>query len=154
MLRPSRKPERAITSRSPFFASLGTDNPLGRHRLHATKQITHQPHPAAVYSRKRANISSSALVPDAAMKRAAAVPTGRYSAAAFWILSMLSVFHFALAAPVAVLEVRSNAVDAPKDEIAAWEKRMDSNPGVDSKTDADDMDTDSPFNSSRTSRGI
>jgi hypothetical protein len=80
-LRPSRKPERAITSRSPFFASLGTNNPLGRHRLHATKQITHQPHPAAVYSRKRANISSSALVPDAAMKRAAAVPTGRYSAA-------------------------------------------------------------------------
>ena len=65
---------------------------------------------------------------------------------------MLSVFHFALAAPVAVLEVRSNAVDAPKDEIAAWEKRMDSNPGVDSKTDADDMDTDHPFDSESDAR--
>src|SRR6266852_7827132 len=48
---------------------------------------------------------------------------------AFWILVILSAFHFALAAPVAVrevLEVRSNAVGVLKDGIAAWEKRMDS----------------------------
>jgi hypothetical protein len=47
----------------------------------------------------------------------------------FWTLIILSVSHFALAAPVAVgeiREVRSNAVDALKDGMAAWEKRMDS----------------------------
>jgi hypothetical protein len=47
---------------------------------------------------------------------------------AFCILLILSV-HFALAAPVAVgdmLEARSNVVDVPKDGMAVWEKRMDS----------------------------
>jgi hypothetical protein len=47
---------------------------------------------------------------------------------AFCFLLILSVFHFALAAPVPVgeiLEVRFNA-DVLKDGIAAWEKRMDS----------------------------
>jgi hypothetical protein len=46
----------------------------------------------------------------------------------FWILLILSVFHFALAAPIAVgeiLEVRSNSADVLKDGVAAWEKRMD-----------------------------
>jgi hypothetical protein len=46
---------------------------------------------------------------------------------AVWILS---VFYFALAAPVLAvrekLEVRSNAVDAFKDEIVVWEKRSKS----------------------------
>jgi hypothetical protein len=44
-------------------------------------------------------------------------------------LLILSVYHLALAAPVNIgemLEVRSNAVDAPKGGIAAWEKRADS----------------------------
>ena len=48
---------------------------------------------------------------------------------AFWILLILSAFHVALAAPVAVgeiLEVRSNAVDVLRGRMAAWEKRMDS----------------------------
>lgn len=48
----------------------------------------------------------------------------------FWILLILSVFHFALAAPVAVremLEVRSNAEDVVKGAIATWEKRVKSN---------------------------
>lgn len=47
---------------------------------------------------------------------------------ALWILLILSVFHFALAAPVApgeILAVRSKTVDVLKDGIAAWEKRMD-----------------------------
>src|SRR6267154_2430123 len=52
---------------------------------------------------------------------------------AFWIL-IVSVIHFALAAPVSVgeiLEVRSNTVDVLKDGIAAWEKRMDSDDDYD-----------------------
>jgi acyl dehydratase len=43
-------------------------------------------------------------------------------------LLIFSVFHLAFAAPVNIgetLEVRSNAADAPKGGIAAWEKRMD-----------------------------
>lgn len=47
---------------------------------------------------------------------------------AFCILLILSV-HFALAPPVAVgdmLEALSNVVDVPKDGLAAWEKRIDS----------------------------
>jgi hypothetical protein len=44
---------------------------------------------------------------------------------AFWILLILTAFHFALAAPLAIegemLEVRFNE-DAPKGRIAAWEK--------------------------------
>jgi hypothetical protein len=47
----------------------------------------------------------------------------------FCIFLILSIFHFALAAPVAVGEifaVRSSAVDVLKDGIATWEKRMDS----------------------------
>ena len=47
---------------------------------------------------------------------------------AFCILLFPSVFYFALTAPVAVgeaLEVRSNVVGFLSDEIAAWEKRMD-----------------------------
>jgi hypothetical protein len=45
-------------------------------------------------------------------------------------ICILSVFYFALAAPVPVgeaLEVRSNAVGALKDEKVVWEKRMSSN---------------------------
>ena len=45
-----------------------------------------------------------------------------------WILLALPVFHFALAAPLAVwetLEVRSNPVEALKDGITTWEKRVD-----------------------------
>jgi hypothetical protein len=61
---------------------------------------------------------------------------------ALCILLILSVFHFALAAPVPVgeiLEVRSN-VDILEDGMAAWEKRMDSgdedlNLGSDSDSD-------------------
>ena len=45
---------------------------------------------------------------------------------AFWILLALSVFHFALAAPVAVGEMRFNPVEVLKGGIAAWEKRVDS----------------------------
>jgi hypothetical protein len=47
---------------------------------------------------------------------------------AFCILLILPIFHFALAAPVAVgemLEVRSNVMGVRKDEMAAWKKRMD-----------------------------
>jgi hypothetical protein len=46
---------------------------------------------------------------------------------AFCILLILSVFHFALAAPVTIgeiLEMRSNAVGAPEGGVAAWEKRV------------------------------
>lgn len=55
---------------------------------------------------------------------------------AFWILSILSVSHFTLAAPVAVndmFEVRSQASNAVvvKDGIAAWKKRMDDDPPYD-----------------------
>ena len=48
---------------------------------------------------------------------------------AFWILLILSVSHFALAAPVAVgeiLEVRSIMMDVAGDGMDSWEKRMDS----------------------------
>jgi hypothetical protein len=67
---------------------------------------------------------------------------------AFCILLMLSVFHSALAAPVAVGEIRevpSNAVDVLKDGIAAREKRMD--PGGEDRTPGSDSDpgvTDAP----------
>lgn len=64
--------------------------------------------------------------------------------AAFWILLALSVFHFALAAPVAVrdtLEVRSNPAKVFKDGITPWEKRVDSDDKVQwSTNDAHLMD--------------
>jgi hypothetical protein len=56
---------------------------------------------------------------------------------AIWILS---VFYFALAAPVAVretLEVRFDAVDAPKDELAVWDEQMDPNQASDSVSQID-----------------
>lgn len=49
---------------------------------------------------------------------------------ALWILSILFIFHFAVAAPVVVsevLKVRSNAV-VVKDGITSLEKRMDPDP--------------------------
>jgi hypothetical protein len=62
---------------------------------------------------------------------------------AFCILLILSVFHFVLAPVIIgeILEVRSNAVDAPKGGIAVWEKRVGTdeedhrkdNPGGDSE---------------------
>jgi hypothetical protein len=53
---------------------------------------------------------------------------------AFCILVIL-ILHFALAAPAAMLEVRSNVVGVRKDDMAAWKKRMDS--GSDSDSDSD-----------------
>jgi hypothetical protein len=79
---------------------------------------------------------------------------------AFCILLVLPIFHFALAAPVAVgemMEVRSNAISVRKDEMAAWKKRMDSDDddyamsavegeGNNSGSDADDEDDDEDTN--------
>ncbi len=70
---------------------------------------------------------------------------------AFWILVILSAFHFALAAPVAVrevLEVRSNAVGVLKDGIAAWEKRMDSGDEGQWSTNEGHQKTNDPGNDS------
>jgi hypothetical protein len=56
---------------------------------------------------------------------------------AIWILS---VFYFALAAPVAVkekTELRSDAVDVFKDVIVVWEKRWDS-PAEDPMSEVED----------------
>jgi hypothetical protein len=65
----------------------------------------------------------------------------------FWILLILFVFHFALAAPVPereILEVRPNAVGVLKDGKAAWEKRMDLDDGDHWSTDEAYRKDDNP----------
>jgi len=56
---------------------------------------------------------------------------------AFCILVILPILHFALAAPVEMLEVRSNVVGVRKDDMAVWKKRMDSGSESESESESD-----------------